>query len=468
MRCVLKSMGLLLVLGWLISYTHSGAEAQSAEQPRPSGPAQAKQNSDVLNKYSLSELQQIITNRSNKALYSNESVETRNIPTAEVANNIIFRQKTLYGFDDRRKDYFEIQDPEILKVADSVASVIPVKYIKLDSNSITITGQPLGQRFSLCRQEAYYDEPSAADCTAFVVGPDLVATAGHCTESIGSSRIVFGYRELKDSAGVHPQVVIPNSQVYRVLQVVAQKYDPVGIDFAILRLDRQIKDHAPLQLENSEQPEKGLLVYVLGHPSGLPLKLADNATIQNVSSNGYFTANLDTFGGNSGSPVLGSGTNHVRGILVRGGTDYRPQGTCNIAYVCPAVPDSTAECGGEAVTLISAVGKQLASMPNDKSIPPRPPLLKTYASGPVISGSGASFSQEYQVVSDPTPAGYKIGGFTYSLTGDRGCNAWSTCKAAIEGDRVVFRFTLQGHNEWPSPGQAISQGFLNVKFVPNR
>jgi hypothetical protein len=253
-----------------------------------------------------------------------------------------------------------------------------------------------------------------------------------------------------------------------VLQVVAQKSDPAGIDFAILKLDRQIKDHAPLQLENSGQPEKGLLVYVLGHPSGLPLKLADDARIQSVSSNGYFTANLDTFGGNSGSPVFGSGTNHVQGILVRGGTDYRLQGTCNIAYVCPALPDSTTECGGEAVTLISAVGQQLASIPNDKSIPPSPPLLKTYTSGPVISGSGANFSQEYQVVSDPTPAGYKIGGFTYSLTGDRGCNAWSTCKAAIEGDRVVFRFTLQGHNEWPSPGQATSQGFLNVKFVPNR
>lgn len=462
-------MGLLLALGWLIAYSHTSAEAQRPEQPKPSEPAQAKQNSDVLNKYSLDELQQIITNRSNKGLFSNESAETRNIPTGEVANNIISRQKTIYGLTDRRRDYFEIQDPEILKVADSVASIIPVKYLKLDSNSITITGQSLGERFSLCSHEAYYNQPSAADCTAFVVGPDLVATAAHCISGIGSSRIVFGYRELKDSAGVHTQVVIPNSQVYRVSQVVAQKYDPAGIDFAILRLDRQIKDHAPLQLENSEQPEKGLLVYVLGHPSGLPLKLADDARIQNISSNGYFTANLDTFGGNSGSPVLGSGTNHVQGILVRGGTDYRLIGTCNIAYVCPALPDLSKEgCAGEAVTLISAVGQQLASMPNDKSIPASPPLLKTYTSGPVISGSGANFSHEYQVVSDPAPAGYKIGGFTYSLTGDRGCNAWSTCKAAIEGDRVVFRFTLQGHNEWPPPGQATSQGFLNVKFVPSR
>jgi len=410
----------------------------------------------------------------NKAVFGAEPAELQDVPTSAIAENLIYRQKTIYGFYDRRKDFFEIQDSEILKVADSVASLVPSNRIQIVGNSATMSGQTLGDRFSLCRDESYYDEPSLADCTAFVVpsaSSDLVATAGHCVPLAGSARVVFGFRELKDSSGIHAQVVIPNSQVYRVAQVIAQKAEPSGSDFAILRLDRPIKDHAPLTLDSDGKPEKGSFVYTLGHPSGLPIKLADNATIQSVSDSGYFTANLDTFGGNSGSPVFSTATNHVQGILVRGGTDYKRVGTCNRAFVCPAMPDSTVQCGGEAVTLISELSGPLSSVAAGKAVTAEkvisvgPPILKTFSSGLVVSGSGKNFSPEYQVVSDPAPAGYKIGGFTYSLSGDRGCNAWSTCKAAIEGNRVIFRFSLQGHNEWPPPGQATSQGYLVVKYI---
>ena len=43
---------------------------------------------------------------------------------------------------------------------------------------------------------------------------------------------------------------------------------------------------------------------VIGHPSGLPTKIADGAWVRNNESEYYFVTNLDTFGGNSGSAVL--------------------------------------------------------------------------------------------------------------------------------------------------------------------
>jgi V8-like Glu-specific endopeptidase len=460
----LKGSCVILLCGFAISCsnqptkTRSGEESQATQQGQAA--INATQKSDALNKYSLDQLHQIISNRSNKALYSSESSDLKDVRTSEIADHVIFREKTLYGFD-RRKDYFEIQDPEILKVADSVASMVSTDHLAFDSNSVRISGQTLGQQFKLCRKEAYYDEPVAASCTAFVIGSDLVATAGHCVGGAGSSRIVFGYKELKDASGAHAQLVIPNSQVYRVSQVVAQKADPSGSDFAILKLDREIKDHAPLVLETSIPPTQGGFVYVLGHPSGLPLKLADNATIQAISANGFFTANLDTFGGNSGSPVFSASTHHVQGILVRGGTDYKSEGTCNRAFVCPALPDSTVQCGGESATLISELAKQLGDS-NKLSVPLNPPIFKTFTSGSVVSGSGANFSAEYQVTSDPAPDGYKIGGFSYSLSGDRGCNAWSTCKASIEGDRVVVLLKLKGHKCLAPPGKSNTQRLLKV------
>ena len=68
----------------------------------------------------------------------------------------------------------------------------------------------------------------------------------------------------------------------------------------------------PLALDLNGKAAKDTLVYALGYPTGLPLKLAGNATVQSVSGTAYFTANLDTFAGNSGSPVFNFATNRVR------------------------------------------------------------------------------------------------------------------------------------------------------------
>ena len=64
----------------------------------------------------------------------------------------------------------------------------------------------------------------------------------------------------------------------------------------------------------------------------------------------YFVANLDTFAGNSGSPVFNP-SYEVVGVLSRGAADYdaRPGANCNDALVCPVNG-----CLGETVTLNAA------------------------------------------------------------------------------------------------------------------
>ena len=62
-------------------------------------------------------------------------------------------------------------------------------------------------------------------------------------------------------------------------------------------------------------------------------------------------ANLDTYGGNSGSAVFNAKTGLVEGILVRGEQDYVQKGDCRVSNVCPA--DG---CRGEDVTKILSVG----------------------------------------------------------------------------------------------------------------
>ena len=61
----------------------------------------------------------------------------------------------------------------------------------------------------------------------------------------------------------------------------------------------------------------------MGFPSGIPAKIEDGGIVRSrrASTLDYFTADTDTFGGNSGSGVFNDNGILV-GILVRGATDY--------------------------------------------------------------------------------------------------------------------------------------------------
>ena len=428
-------------------------ESGELNQSLPNAPAKANY-SDVLAKYSLDQLHDFLKNRGNKTVYG-EPPELREVPSSAMAESVIYRQKSIYGFD-RRKDFSDIRDPNILKVSDSVAGMFTLDHLQQNAQGVRIVGPTLASAFNLCTGEAFEDQPVGAYCTAFVVGPDVIATAGHCVNQLANSRVVFGFR--KSTNGIVRD--IPNSDVYKPIQIVARKEVNDGVDFALIRLERQVTNHAPLALHTDGKIGQGMGVYVVGYPSGLPLKVATDAYVSQVNDNGYFVSNLDTFGGNSGSPVLSFSSNLVEGILVRGDTDYQRTGTCARAFVCP----SETGCRGEDSTLISALGTDVNRSQNKDSASP---VIKSFDSGPKISGSGASFSGVYTLYSDSPPAGYKIGTYTYSLTGDRACNRWSTCTLAVEGNRVVLRFTLQGHDEWPAPGQASSEGHLIVTYVPS-
>ncbi|OQB98875.1 MAG: hypothetical protein BWX80_03903 [Candidatus Hydrogenedentes bacterium ADurb.Bin101] len=69
---------------------------------------------------------------------------------------------------------------------------------------------------------------------------------------------------------------------------------------------------------------------VIGHPSGLPKKIAfgSETRVRKNDAQGFFYANLDSYGGNSGSPVFNAEDGFVEGILVRGNTDFVLNGDC--------------------------------------------------------------------------------------------------------------------------------------------
>jgi V8-like Glu-specific endopeptidase len=116
--------------------------------------------------------------------------------------------------------------------------------------------------------------------------------------------------------------------VYSCKKIISQSLDrTTKDDFALIELDRKVKGRTPLKFRTSGKPSVGDELVVIGHPSGLPTKIADGAQVKTLEGT-HFLANLDTYGGNSGSAVFNVATGEIEGILVRGATDYVVNGNC--------------------------------------------------------------------------------------------------------------------------------------------
>ena len=243
-------------------------------------------------------------------------------------------QKIIYGNDDRI-DVYQETIPLRQQLANSTCALMSSSTVSdngngtwnISTSSYSVFGDPA------CGGEPFGSQPTAAFCTGFLVGDDLVATAGHCYDSgdIGSTRFVFGF-DMENAST--PTTVVGDNQVYTGIAVVGRAWSG-GLDYAIVQIDRVVTSPSalPLEIRRTGTVALGTQVGVIGHPSGLPMKIAfgSQTTVRANGAPGYFESNLDTYGGNSGSPVFNASTGVVEGILVRGETDFVDTGPCFVS-----------------------------------------------------------------------------------------------------------------------------------------
>lgn len=202
---------------------------------------------------------------------------------------------------------------------------------------------------SLCSGQTFADKLVADDtvCTAFLVGRDVMITAGHCIDDTNRTekKFVFGFR------GDTPQTHFTADDIYSAASVTSVIGTP---DYAIVKLDRTVCNRDPVEMESTHSLAKGDRVYVIGHPAGLPLTFANDSKVRSAGDD-LFVANLDVLGGNSGSPVFLESSDKVVGIVVDGDDGYLDIGTCTILRECPITKKPIPFCEGEGCTPIKAV-----------------------------------------------------------------------------------------------------------------
>jgi MYXO-CTERM domain-containing protein len=241
-------------------------------------------------------------------------------------------QPVVYGEDDRQ-DVYAFGDPAwAARAAEVSAALISTSDINATNpNAIQLDARTLQQELNLCAGERFADQLTAAWCSATLIAPDLVLTAGHCVSSCSGVSFVFDYY-MDDATTRH---TITSDDVYACQQIVVRQVG--GADYAVVRLDRNVVGRTPATVaEVAATVPVNTPLTVQGYPSGLPLKIDDGGWVRDAreATLDFFVANLDTFGGNSGSGVYRTDNGQLVGILVRGEADYVQDGSCIRVNVC--------------------------------------------------------------------------------------------------------------------------------------
>lgn len=262
------------------------------------------------------------------------------------------RTKVIYGVDNRREVY-QVSG-QWQELASSTVTMIRSDHIGTvpgNPNAYRVTGPIYGVNQKLCKDEPFYHQKMVAECSAFLVAPDIVATAGHCVrDQHHCQTLAYVFDFQKNTSGKY-NYEIPKKNFYACKELIRKKQDPVTKeDFALIRLDHAVTDRKPLELRKSGKPGMGDEMVVIGHPYGILKKVADQGFVVKNNHPAFFSANLDTYSYNSGSAVFNAQTKQVEGILVRGSDDFVFDGAnnCYRSRVC-----NPGECNGEEVTRIT-------------------------------------------------------------------------------------------------------------------
>lgn len=238
----------------------------------------------------------------------------------------------IYGVDNRQ-DIASV--PTLKTEAAAIAITVPTHYLKdFGQDFFKVDDvETFSQSSLMCSDERFAGQPvlQIGTCTGFLVGDKYLLTAGHCILPNGivndqkhafcdAFSWYFSFNNA-DKNQTTNQVVRKN-QIYKCKRIIRAENVVGGNDFAVLELERSVGfDNSsslvsPLLLRTSDVTLNEQ-VFAIGHPFGLPAKFSGASLVHSISSANYFEVNLDSAGGNSGSPVLDR-SKKVVGILIEG------------------------------------------------------------------------------------------------------------------------------------------------------
>ncbi|MFB6374010.1 MAG: serine protease, partial [Bradymonadaceae bacterium] len=231
-----------------------------------------------------------------------------------------------FGEDDR-------QDPRHASITDRQTKWARATALMTDTSDIEQTDdgglqlasdKTFGDSRNLCEDVRFTDQPVVPNCSSFLVAPDVMVTAGHCTEGWGAPsceemRFVFdfGYYGADDAP-----TDITEQQVAKCEKIVASTHEGNELtqkDYAVVKLTEPVTDREPLDLRSEEgHVSPGDHLTLIGYPDGLPVKVDSGGVVFHTNET-RFVATNDSFAGHSGGAVLNTRTGEIEAVHVASG-----------------------------------------------------------------------------------------------------------------------------------------------------
>ncbi len=185
-----------------------------------------------------------------------------------------------------------------------------------------------------CESEKFSEEKALSNCTAFLVAPDLVMTAGHCTsdftydyfgnfvllesleKTCGKTKFVFDYTL---ESNFYKNEKIEKDKVYSCVEVLSHSFDGVldKPDYSLIRLDRKVEGIEPFKLVDHNETEVGDELTVISHPHGKAKKISHGGFVKGFDDI-FINSDVDVNTGSSGGPLILSESGAVIGIVSNG------------------------------------------------------------------------------------------------------------------------------------------------------
>lgn len=277
--------------------------------------------------------------------------------------------KPIYGNDDRKEVHQS--SLSMCNISVSVAAIFPSTAVEETNGTYKLNSGANLLSKNWCEEERFVSQSSGALCTAFLIADDTLVTAGHCINTtddrygpgLNCEDTVFVFEHKLDRYDNLPKFLNEN-QLYFCDEVLAGAFTATAADWRVIKLDRKTRRPAlPVYTEDAIPPVTSG-IDIVGHPLGLPMKVARNGNIITEAKD-FLITDIDSYEGNSGSPALSevNGQLAVVGVLSSGAPDSHTDDKRNCIYSRRCTAEN---CSGEKITLANLFSHWAGLAYNDR------------------------------------------------------------------------------------------------------
>ncbi len=226
---------------------------------------------------------------------------------------------------DNRVDLYKLNDSKLKELSKAVAFQIYKDELRgwTFQRYWTIVTRPLSAR-GVCENERFADQPTMRnDCSGVLVGPKTLLMPGHCiTEHYCWNDLFYFMFNYHQENGSALSLERHKDNFYKCEKVIKRVYDPsTAMSYALIELNREVKGIKPVKVSKAKMIGSESELVVVGHPSGLPQKIAQDAFVTDENET-HFLVNSDIGGVSKGSAVFNLETYELEGMLISGSKDF--------------------------------------------------------------------------------------------------------------------------------------------------